>query len=282
MLTRRRFAALTALAALEAPLKLRAAATRSGLEFGAQIYTLRKMQADLGAKLELIHSIGYASVELGGDEINLPARELKAIIAEHGLKAPSGHFAYETLEDRVDYAAELGLEYMICPVIPRADWNSLDGFRRAAEHLSKVSAKVRAAGLKLGYHPHNYEFKPQEGSSGFAVLMKELDPAVRLELDVYWATEAGQNPLELMRKNRARLELLHIKDRKPVEGHSFVPNEQAAHFVEVGSGTIDWKAVLGEARRLGVKQYIVEQDETDLPFDQCLRTSWNYLSQLSL
>jgi len=55
----------------------------------------------------------------------------------------------------------------------------------------------------------------------------------------------------------------------------------AANFTEAGRGTIDWKLLLGEARRLGVTQYILDQDGTDLPFDESLRINWKYLSQLS-
>lgn len=286
MLTRRHFSALAAAAAgtaLAAPLRLNAAATRSGLEFGVQLYTVRNNLKDLPATLGLIHSIGYASVETFSAVYNRPARELKALIEGQGLKAPAGHFDYPSLEEKVEYAAELGLEYMICPMIPVALWGSLDGFKQGAEHLNKAAAKARAAGLKFGYHPHNYEFKKLEDGRGFDVLMRELDPSVRLELDVFWATTGGENPLELMRKYSERLALIHIKDRKPGAAISNVPDAQAAHSItEAGSGTLDWKALLGEARRLGVKQYFVDQDETALPIEECLRVNWKYLSQLSL
>jgi sugar phosphate isomerase/epimerase len=286
MLTRRRFSALAAAAAgtaLAAPLRLHASSTRSGLEFGVQLYTVRNYLKDLPATLGLIHSIGYSSIETYFSVYNRPARELKALIESQGLKASAGHFDYPTLEEKVEYAAELGLEYMICPMIPVALWNSLDGFKQGAEHLNKAAAKARAAGLKFGYHPHNYEFKQLEGGRGFDVLMRELDPSVRLELDVFWATTGGENPLELMRKYSERLALIHIKDRKAGAAISNVPDAQAAHSItEAGAGTIDWEALLGEAKRLGVKQYFVDQDETGLPIEECLRANWKYLSQLSL
>ena len=136
--------------------------------------------------------------------------------------------------------------------------------------------------VKFGYHPHNYEFKKLAGGNGFEVLMGELDPSVKLELDIYWAVEGGADPLALMQKYRDRLALIHIKDRKPVAGFTFSPmDKQAAHFTEAGSGTIDWKQMLGEARRLGVTQYFVDQDGTDLPLEESLRRNWKYLSQLS-
>jgi sugar phosphate isomerase/epimerase len=243
----------------------------------------RLKPTELPATLRLIHEIGYATIETYPLVYNRPAKELKALIEGIGLKAPSGHFDYDTLEEHVEYAAELGLEYMICPMIARPLWDSIDGFIKAAAHLNKAAAKARAAGLKFGYHPHNYEFKKFEGGRGFEVLMRELDPAVKLELDIYWAVEGGENPLELMQKYRDRLALIHIKDRKPATGFTYSPfDEHAAHYTEAGSGTIDWKAMLGEARRLGVRQYFVDQDGYDVPVEESLRRNWKYLSQLSL
>jgi len=239
--------------------------------------------AEVPATLRLIHEIGYATVETYPLVYTHPAKELKALIEGIGLKAPSGHFDYETLEEHVDYAAELGVEYMVCPMIPPALWNSLDGFKQAAAHLNKAAAKARAAGVHFGYHPHNYEFKKLEGGRGFEVLMRELDPSIKLELDVYWAIEAGEDPIALMRKYHDRLALIHIKDRKPATGFTYSPfDPHAAHFTEAGSGTIDWKAMLGETRRLGVRQYFVDQDGYDIPVEESLRRNWKYLSQLSL
>ncbi len=284
MLTRRHFVALSAAAAgaaLAAPTKAHAAATRSGFDFGVQLFTVRNDIADLAATLRLIHSIGYANIETFPAVYNRPAKELKSLIEGIGLKAPSGHFDYDSLEQKVDYAAELGLEYMICPMIPHTYWDSLDGFRQGAQHLNKVAAQARAAGLKFGYHPHNYEYKKLGESRGFDVLMQEFDPSIRLELDIYWAVEGGQNELELMRKNRDRLALIHIKDRKHVQGFTYAPDAHGAHFTEAGAGTIDWMTDLAEARHLGVTQYYVDQDGSDLPIEQSLRANWKYLSQLN-
>jgi sugar phosphate isomerase/epimerase len=283
LLTRRRFSALAAAGAstaLAPRLSAQPGTTRSGVEFGVQLYTVRNDIADLAATLRLIHSIGYTSVETFPPVYNRPAKELKALIAGIGLKAQSGHFDYGTLEQQVDYPAELGLEYMICAMIPQPLWGTLDGFRQAADHLNKAAAKARAAWLKFGFHPLNYEYKKLEGGRGIDVMMSAFDPSIRLELDIYWAVEGGQNPLEMMKTYRERLALIHIKDRKPGFAPSFAPDEHAAHFTEAGSGSIEWRAVLGEARRLGVTQFFVDQDGSDLPVEQSLRVNWKYLSQL--
>jgi sugar phosphate isomerase/epimerase len=248
-----------------------------------QLYTVRNEIADLAATLRLIQSIGYTSVETFPAIYNRPAKELRALISGIGLKAPSGHFDYSTLEEKVEYAAELGLEYMICAILPQEMWGSLGGFHKAAGYLNKIAARAKVAGLKFGFHPHSYEFRPLKGGRGFDVLMQEFDPAIRLELDVYWAAEAGQDPLALMQQQSNRLALIHIKDRKPVGGFSYNPlDEKSHHFTEAGAGTMDWKGLLAEARSLGVKQYFVDQDGTDLAVSESLRRNWKYLSELNV
>jgi sugar phosphate isomerase/epimerase len=290
MLSRRRFSALTVAAAgavMTGSLETQAApsvtpATRSGLEFGVQLFMVRDRLADLPATLRTIREIGYPSVETFPQVYDRPARVLKATIADCGLKATSGHFDYATLEEHVDYAAELGLQYMICAWIPKPLQDSLEGFHEAVGRFNKTAGEARKAGIEFGFHPHNYEFRKHEGGRGFELLMRELDPAIRIELDVYWAVEAGEKPLELMHTLRDRLELIHIKDRKPTDDISFAPDEHGPHYTEAGSGTIDWKAILREARRMGISQYYVDQDRYDVPVEESLRRNWKYLSQLSL
>jgi sugar phosphate isomerase/epimerase len=285
MLTRRRFTALStaaAGAALVAPLTSHAA-TRSGLEFGVQLYMVRDRLQDLDATLALIREIGYSSIETYPLVYNRPAKELKRQIAAAGLKATSGHFDYPTLEEHVNYAAELGLTYMACPWIPKPLQDSLDGFHQAAAHFNQAAVKAKKAGLNFAFHPHNYEFKKYQGGRGFEILMRELDPAIKIELDIFWAVEAGEDPLALMHTLGERLALIHIKDRKPAAGVTFAPDAVAiSHCIEAGAGTLDWKALLGAARRLGITEYYVDQDASDIPIDQSLRRNWKYLSQLQI
>jgi sugar phosphate isomerase/epimerase len=288
MLTRRRFAALSAAAAgaaLVAPLEVQAAPTRSGLEFGVQLFMVRDRVGpqDLAATLRMIHQIGYPSIETYPLVYNRPARELRALIADCGLKTTSGHFEYPTLEEHVDYAAELGLTYMVCPWIPKPIQDSLEGFHQAAAHFNLAAAKVKKAGLTFAFHPHNYEFKKYEGGRGFEILLRELDPAIKIELDIFWAVQGGENPLALMHTLRERLALIHIKDRKPSTSISFAPDAAAAALcTEAGAGTLDWKALLGEAHRMGITEYYVDQDATDIPIEESLRRNWKYLSQLAI
>jgi sugar phosphate isomerase/epimerase len=285
MLTRRHFASLSAAAAAAALVasKNLTAATRSGLEFGVQLFMVREHVKDLDTTLAMIHRIGYARLETYPIIYNRPAKELKRQIAAAGLSSTSGHFDYQSLEEKVDYAAELGLKYMVCPWIPKPLQDSPEGFHQAAAHFNRAAERARKAGLIFAFHPHNYEFRPYPQGRGWEILMSEMDPAIQLELDIFWATEAGQDPLALMTQYRERIRLIHIKDRIPSTAVSFVPDDAAtARCTEAGSGSIDWKKILGKAQRMGITEYYVDQDATSLPIEESLRRNWSFLAQLEL
>lgn len=287
MLTRRQAAKLFALASSAAALPKfsRAYATRSGLSFGVQMYTVRDHIQNLPVILKLIHSIGYSSIEGYPVIYNRPARELRQLVHDAGLVFVTGHFDYATLDEKLDYAAELGLKTMVCPWID-PPIRTPDGFARVAEHFNRFAEKALKQGMEFGYHFHNYEFKPlgkePDALRGFDILMRNFDPRIRIELDVYWVTEAGQNPLALMQTCSSRLRMIHIKDRIPRQDFTTEMLPGSARMTEAGAGTIDWPAVLRLARQLGVTQYYLDQDFTALPIDECLRRNWQYLSHLTL
>ena len=126
---------------------------------GVQLYTVRDQAArDLPSVLERIRKIGYQEVETYWDVYGHPAVELRRMISDHGLRVPSGHFDYAGLESKIEYAKTLGVEYMICPMLPETMWGDLDGFKRAAGQFNIWGEKVHQAGMKFGFHNHNYEF----------------------------------------------------------------------------------------------------------------------------
>jgi sugar phosphate isomerase/epimerase len=203
------------------------------------------------------------------------------LLADNGLTAPSGHFNYEGLDDKIDYAEELGVKYVVCPMLPRKMWDSLDSFREASDQLNVWGAEVRNRGMKFAFHNHNYEFRDFSGTTGFDILMERTDPKlVCLEMDCYWITQAGQDPVAMMTKHADRVRLLHLKDRKPGFPTSQMLEPAAEHFTEVGAGTIDWKSILATAKTVGVEHLFVERDNGDLTPLESLRISFKNLQKL--
>jgi sugar phosphate isomerase/epimerase len=249
---------------------------------GVQLYTVRKQaRHHLPEMLAAIRQIGYAEVETYGDLYSRPAAELKRLINDHGLHLPSGHFGYEKLESKLDYAAALGLDYIICPMLPKAMQTSLDGFKRAADQLNQWGEKITRRGMRFGFHNHNYEFRRFGETTGFDVLFSRADPnLVGFEMDCYWITQAGQDPLEMFKRLGSRIRMLHLKDRKPGFPPTQKMNTRAEHMTPVGTGTINWKGILAAAEQIGVSHMFVEQDSGDLPPIEELRISYANLQPL--
>lgn len=249
---------------------------------GVQLYTVRHhVERHLPEMLAAIRQMGYEEVETYWNVYTHPAVELKRLISDHGLRAPSGHFDYDKLESKLDYAAALGVNYMVCPMLPKPMWTSLDGFKQAADQLNRWGERIQKMGMRFCFHNHNYEFRRFGDTTGFDVLMSSTDPnLVGLEMDCYWVTQAGQDPLQMFSRLGSRIKMLHLKDRKPGYPPSQEMNSEAEHMTPVGTGTINWKAILGAALQNGVQHMFVEQDSGDLPPLEELKISYKNLQPL--
>jgi len=246
---------------------------------GVQLYTVRRQaEADLASVLKQIRAIGYDEVETYWNVYSHPAKELRRMILDAGLEVPSGHFDYEGLPAKLDYARELGVSFVICPILPENLRTTVDNFRRVADQFNLWGERARSLGMRFGFHNHNYEFHRLGGTTGFDVLVERTDPKlVCFEMDCYWVTQAGQDPVAMLRKLGKRARMLHLKDRKGGFPPSQELNKAAEHFTEVGNGTIDWKEVVTAAERLEVEHLFVEQDESERPPVESLRISYGNL-----
>ena len=262
---------------------------------GVQLYTVRdQAEKDLPGVLKVIHEIGYQEVEPYWNIYNHPAKELKQMLTDHGLTAPSGHFDYEGLDTKFDYASELGLTYMTCPMLPKSMWNSLDDFKKAADQFNKWGAEAKKRKMKFAFHNHNYEFKELGDQNshfaglpagaplnGYSVLWHFTDPKlVSFEMDCYWVAQAGIDPVKFLDMHGERIKMLHLKDRKPGFPPSQSLDDAAMHFTEVGNGSLNWKAILAAAQKNKIEHMFVEQDFCDKPPLESLKISYENLQKL--
>lgn len=282
MVNRRDFMRISA-AALFGAAAARGFGEVSAWPYGVQLYTVRdEVSKGLPAILKAIRGMGYSEVESYWDVYNHPAAELRKMIQDSGLTIHSGHFNYEGLDSKLDYAAELGLQFVICPMLPKEMWTSLDGFKKAAGQFNLWGERIRKMGMQFGFHNHNYEFRRFGETTGFDTLMSRTDPRLTcLEMDCYWITQAGRDPVRVMRDLGTRVKLLHLKDRKPGFPTSQQLDGSAEHFTPVGTGTIDWKAILTSAKKLGIERLYVEQDSGDRPPLEELRISIKNLTAIA-
>lgn len=277
---RRRFlrasaAALGGLAAL-GPTACRAATPSAAVpqRLGVQLYTVRDLFAeDFVGVLETIRRMGYEEVEFAGYHGRDP-RAVRTVLDDVGLAAPAAHVGLDALRDDLDAQLEaahiVGHRYLVVPWLDEAERLSLDGYRRIADSLNTVGARLQEAGVQLAYHNHDFEFETFGGDqSGYDVLLEETDPAlVAMELDVFWTVNGGYDPVGFFEQYPGRFPLLHLKDR--MEG---------GEMVEVGAGAIDFARVFAHAEEAGVRHAFVEHDAPDDALES-IRASHDYLVRL--
>jgi sugar phosphate isomerase/epimerase len=250
---------------------------------GVQLYTVRNtIGANPAAVLKAIQDIGYREVEATYATLE----QIWPALKETQLKPVSIHLdtalffeGGSKLDAAIANAKEKGFQFVVLPYIPPNQRGGLDTFKKLAETLNKSAEKVKAAGMTLCYHNHAFEFEPMQGTTGLDVMMKETHKGlVFLEMDVFWVSVAGHDPVALLKKFASRVALLHLKDKAsglPVQYNENVPKET---FKEVGNGSLDIAAILAEAKKTDVKNYFVEQDQTPGDPIESLRESYKFLS----
>ena len=257
---------------------------------GLQLYSLRaNTQAHgLASSLDLVKGWGITEVEGGLAFAGTTPEQVKAEVAARGLTMPSAHAQFDQLSKdlpgAVRAAQTLGVKLVICPWIPHEGAFDRKLLQQAIDVFSAAGKAFGAAGIKFGYHPHGYEFVPN-GTPGETLLddlIRGTQPGeVCYEMDVFWIVHGGGDPVKLLEKYPTRWVGLHVKDiRKGAPTGFTTAHAPATDNVAVGSGAIDWKAVLGTADKLGLNYYFIE-DETPDPLTN-IPASLAYLRSLKL
>jgi sugar phosphate isomerase/epimerase/acetyl esterase/lipase len=233
---------------------------------GLQLYSLRAQFArDVPATLDRVRDFGIQYVELAGT-YNLAPEKFKEQLAARGLKPISGHFPFERLRDHVEEVAReakaLGLQYVGCAWIPHQEPFDEKTMREAIAVFNRAGEALSRQGLKFFYHIHGYEFQPHADGTLFDLMMAETKAEfVRYQMDVFWVVHPGQDPVKLLEKYGNRFELMHVKDMKKgtvtglLTGQSDVSND-----VALGTGVMNWPAILQAAQKAGVKWYFIEDE----------------------
>lgn len=254
---------------------------------GVQLYTVRNViMKDPKAVLQAIKDIGFDEIE-ATDYGNFD--QIGPAIREAGLKPVSIHLNAALLDKdtheidtRFSFFKQMGFQYVVYPYVANEKRGGADVYKRLAATLNKAGERAKAQGLTLCYHNHAFEFEQLGDTSALQILMTETaKDHLALEMDIFWVTVAGHNPVDLLKTYSGRVPLLHLKDKAKgvpaqTQYNEKVPKET---FKEVGNGSIDIPAVLKAANRAGVKQYFVEQDQTPGDPLESLRQSYAYLSK---
>lgn len=238
---------------------------------GLQLYTIRDaMSADLKGSLKKLSDLGYKNLELAGYSdgkfYGYTAKEFKKIVSDLGMEVISSHSAVESKGITMDTAklmadshAALGVKYCIQPWVNDED-RTIEKFKKMIGDWNKVGKIMKGVGIQFGYHNHNFEFKNMNGVVPYYdIFMPEMDKdLITMELDLFWATKAGQNPVEMFNKYPGRFQLLHLKDMHTKQPPFFDVIKD--DICSVGAGVIDFKKILAAKKIAGTKYTFVEDD----------------------
>lgn len=237
---------------------------------GLALYTVRNdMTTNAKATLKIVAETGYRNIEAAGYKdgayYGMTPKEFKSYLKQLGLKPISTHQSDVTLDNMDTMFADAkaaGFKYFVIPIPPMGLFNydaatQTMGMTGTVENLAKIidemGERAHKAGLKLLYHNHDFEFKKNEnGIVPIDYLLENCNPKyVNFQMDLFWVTKAGADPLAYFKKYPKRFKIWHVKDM-----------DDQGRFAPVGKGTIDFKKILTQKTLSGMKYYMVEQDQT--------------------
>ena len=290
MTTRRSFIKSTSLLSAGILLAPKDFKLKSSL-IGVQLYTVRdamqKYPADTIAK---VAKIGYNSVEgatyTGTQKFyGMDPSAFSRLLKSNGLVMPSSHYRLGEEQPKgeivkgtilhewnraVDDAATVGMKYMVCAFLAPDERGTIDHYKQVADYLNIAGERCKKSGIQLCYHNHDFEFIKQGDIYPYDILLSTDKDLVKMEMDIYWITKAGQDPIKLFSEHPGRFPLWHLKDmdKTPQQG-----------FSEVGNGIIDFKEIFRHKKEAGLKYFFVEQDKCPgSPFDS-IAQSFAYIKK---
>ncbi len=244
----------------------------------AQLYTLRdflKTPADIAASLKKVKQIGYESVQLSGLG-KIDARELNKILQGEGLSVCATHVSLESLKEGAQgILDEHRLWNCKYTAIGMYNADTAAKWEAFAADFSKIATSFAAAGLKIGYHNHSHELARFDGKTAMQILLDKFSQDVWMEIDTYWITHGGADPIAWINKVAGRIPCVHFKDMG-------ISADRKQFMAEVGEGNLNWPGIIDACRKAGVQWYIVEQDVCQRDPFESLAISLRNLRQLGV
>ncbi len=244
--------------------------TVTGAQFGGlALYTLRDtLGSDPMAVLQEVADDGYAYVEAAGyadgKYYGMTPTEFKEALASVGLKPMSSHqgMTREDADAQIAAAKEAGFQYIVIPVPPEGLFTFDPETRtlgmkgtvaEASDIINEIAAKAAAQGMKALYHNHDFEYKANaEGIVPIEYFLEHSNPdELNFQMDLYWVTKAGADPVAYFDKYPGRFKAWHVKDM-----------DSQGRFAPVGTGSVDFARILAAKEKSGMEFYLVEQDMT--------------------
>lgn len=234
-----------------------------------QLYTVRDaMSANPEKTLERLAAMGFTGLEIyayNSTFFGKTPQEFQRILKNTGLRVISSHHitgnfnkGQGTLlynwEKSVEDLHFIGSEYMVCSYLFPEE-RTLENYKKLPELLENSGKATKEAGIQFAYHNHDFEFeKFDDNRNVYDFILENSSPElVKMELDLYWISKAGIDPLMYFEKYPGRFPLWHVKDMKA----------ETKDFTEIGNGTIDFERIFKAGKQAGLQYWFLEQDSSD-------------------
>ena len=234
-------------------------------KIGLQLYSLRDVIGkDPKGILKSVAEFGYKELETYGYKegkfFGLPAKEYGDYVTSLGMRNMSGHYGIDLVKNNWEQtcadAKLIGQQYVVVPYLTEEYFKTLDDVKKTCAIINKGGEVAKKNGLKMGYHNHAFEFKQVEGQVMYDVMLKELDPSVSMEMDIFWVVNAGVDPIQYFEKYPGRFGQWHVKDMDKTD---------RSKNADIGTGSIDYKKMFAQAKKSGMKHFYVEQENNYVP-----------------
>lgn len=224
-----------------------------------QLYSARTL-TPLAAQFDLLSGLGYKFVEpFGGLFSDIP--ELKRLLAQHGMRAPSAHVGLDRLradaKAAVALCREIGADLLIAPAPPPGEREGGEAHWRAlGRELKTIGDIVMGEGLKFAWHNHHWEYGTTADGTTFLDCLFQEAPNMLWEADLAWVVRGNGDPVAEIKKHAHRLAAVHIKDIAPA---GECVDEDG--WADPGHGVMNWDAIRPALAAAGVKLFVAEHDK---------------------
>ncbi len=251
---------------------------------GIQLYTLRDFiqnKEDFDATLTRLEAMGVDTVQISAIG-EFSAEDQRAVLQKHRMTVCVTHKGFDRMENDLDGLIReheiIGCDALGLGSAPGEYRETEEKVRAFIKKTTEIGIKLKAHGMTFNYHNHDFEFRKLEGSGKtmMDILLEETVPELfHFIPDVAWIQYGGSDPVEVLRKMKGRVKVIHFKD--------YVVNESGERkFVSLGQGKVDLKACFEAAKELEIPYIMYEQDcdWTDGDAFKAVEESWAYMQSL--